>query len=93
MRSGRVCDDEDRVVPFPRLFSDTVASSRHKPALRAFTEAIAHIHQASELVRGSPVSPEDRNAMLALLAKGAAKVLQANLIYIEKVVLPDGDPP
>lgn len=93
MRSGRVCNEDDKVVAFPGLVTGAAAGPRHKPTLSAFTEAISHIQKASDFVRRSPVSPEDRKTMLALLAKGAGRVLQANLIYIEKVVLRDGDQP
>ncbi|MFN3853558.1 MAG: hypothetical protein ACK4M0_04105 [Phreatobacter sp.] len=88
-----MCNEDDKVVAFPGIATGAAPGPRHKPALAAFTEAIGHIQQASEFVRRSTVSPEDRKTMLALLAKGAAKVLQANLLYIEKVVIPDGDPP
>ncbi|MGU9979921.1 hypothetical protein ACJ4V0_07755 [Phreatobacter sp. HK31-P] len=79
----------DNVAPFPwRERSDLQASS-HDPVLRAFDRTIGQINALSVMILEAGLAGDDRNQAMAYLSTAATRMLQANLLYVEKCILPE----
>lgn len=87
--SAMVDRPDNGTAPAPWRERDDLTTSVHGPVLAAFQRAIAHIGDLSVLVQESALEGADKDRAIDFLATAAARILQANIVYVEKSVLSD----
>jgi len=80
---------DNGTAPAPWRERDDLTTSVHGPVLAAFQRAIAHIGELSVLVQESAMELNHREQAMEYLATAATRTLQANIVYVERSVLPD----
>ncbi len=79
----------DNVTPFPWRERADLHASIHAPILGAFDRTMRQIGALTVLVLDSTLETEDKNEAMEYLATAATRTLQANIVYVERSVLPD----
>lgn len=81
----------DNVAPFPWRERADLLASDHGPVLLAFDRTMRQINALSVMILGTGLANEDRDRAMDLIAGAATQTLRANLLYVEKCVLPEMD--
>lgn len=81
----------DNVAPFPWRERADLHASAHGPVLQAFDRTMRQINALSVTILGTPLADEDRTLAMEYIAGAATQTLRANLLYVERCVLPDMD--
>jgi hypothetical protein len=81
----------DNVAPSPWRERGDLLASDHGPVLLAFDRTMRQINTLSVMILGTGLANEDRDRAMDLIAAAATQMLRANLLYVEKCVLPEMD--
>lgn len=79
----------DNVAPFPWRERADLQASAHGPVLLAFDRTMRQINALSVTILDTRLAVEDRALAMEYLAGAATRTLRANLLYVEKCVLPE----
>lgn len=83
----------DNVAPFPWRERADLQASVHGPVLRGFDLTMRQINALSVMILETELGAEDKNEAMEYISTAATRMLQANLLYVERCVLRDGVPP
>jgi len=79
----------DKVTPFSWRERADLQASAHGPVLLAFDRTMRQINALSVTILGTRLAVEDRDLAMEYIAGAATRMLRANLLYVEKCVLPE----
>lgn len=79
----------DNVAPFPWRERADLQASAHGPVLLAFDRTMRQINALSVTILDTRLADEDRALAMEYIAGAATRMLRANLLYVEKCVLPE----
>jgi len=80
----------DNIAALPWRERADLQGSVHGPVLRAFHQTMRQINAISVMILATPMTGEDKNQAMECVSTAATRLLQANLIYVEKCVLSHG---